>query len=131
MLDLCVGDIVRHLKRGSRYRIDMRVRAPAWLLDDERYIMCLSEQDQAHGRPWSFLLPDSPNSGDSDATWAFRRFVMVQNSVTFENGEVEVDWLLYASLENPDWVFLRPAREFTPERFLQEMPTAPQSAIPQ
>lgn len=102
--DFEIGDLIRHARRGSSYRIVDRFRAD-FDLNDEAVLRFLRDvTGKAELLSGDFL-------GEA-------RTVMVQIDGETKQNAVTGDWFLYESLDEPDMAFIRPVVEFGGGRFL-------------
>ncbi|WP_411839659.1 hypothetical protein [Paracoccus sp. ME4] len=99
-----IGDVLRHVRRGSTYRILDRFRA-GFHLDDEA-TLCLRRGSDG---TVELLHGDFPGSG---------RRIMVQIDRLTAQSAVTGDWFLYESMDEPDMAFIRPVVEFGGDRFV-------------
>lgn len=109
-LDLKFGDYVRHLKRGSIYRVIGRVRCEGKLSDyDKGFFTCLSD---GHGEQYFLLHPEGYiHAKDAE--------IMYQQELTFQISQGPIEWaefFIYADVDSGS-VWARPVDEFTEDRF--------------
>lgn len=102
--NFAIGDVLRHARRGSTYRILDRFRA-GFHLEDEA-MLCFRRDAAGTAE----LLPGDFLGGG--------RRVMVQIDRLTAQSAVTGDWFLYESLEDPDMAFIRPVVEFGGGRFV-------------
>ena len=99
-----IGNVLRHAKRRSTYRILDRFQAGFHLQDEA--VMCFRRDatGKAQVLPGDFL-------GEA-------RTVMVQIDRDTARSAITGDWFLYESLEEQDMAFIRPVVEFGGGRFV-------------
>lgn len=99
-----IGDVLRHAKRGSSYRILDRFTAGFHLEDEAVLRFRRDATGKAEILSGDFL-------GEA-------RTVMVQIDRETAQSAITGDWFLYESLDQPDMAFIRPVVEFGGGRFL-------------
>ncbi|MBW3243362.1 hypothetical protein KUV57_11880 [Epibacterium sp. DP7N7-1] len=121
---ITVGDTVRHIKRGTRYRILLQTQADvANINDGGRYWVTDWQHIGAqynqtfHGDVFGIGDLSAPKDG-----LLARRNVMAQvdsetREAAIKGGSEIISFFLYDSLDHPGQCFLRPISEFTPDRF--------------
>ena len=115
MTEISVGSIIRHRKRGSRYRVLGSFHAiMRTSMDGSRQVLALSNGDVMRGLGPQLLSQDDTAPLEEGDVLCMSVPVMVQVSEDHPDGPVEV--LLYASTDAPGLSFVRAASEF-PDRF--------------
>ena len=114
-MDIAVGDIVRHNKRGTRYRIIAQFHAALKEdMDGARMDFWADTFDLADNGGFSLSLPGHAGQGRNLA-------IMIPVMVQVSGGDADRSdaCLLYTSLDAPGQFFVRAASEFTPDRFFR------------
>lgn len=99
-----IGNVLRHAKRGSSYRILDRFQAGFHLQDEAVMRFRRNAAGKAEILPSDFL-------GQA-------RTVMVQIDRDTAQSAITGDWFLYESLDEPVMAFIRPVVEFGGGRFV-------------
>lgn len=118
---IILGDTIRHLKRGSRYRILARISHLASLVEDGgRYWIADSTLAMAVG---TFGIVGGPKLGtDMGDQLLARRPVIAQiddatRKAARASDQPRIPFFIYDSLDYPGQCFMRPVSEFTADRF--------------
>ncbi len=121
---IIIGDTIRHLKRGTRYRVVMRIDADVVNIQDgERYWV----SDWYNRKSMHFVIFHGCVSSIGEQILPAedllsRHTVVAQvddatRIAAVEDGSEIIPFFLYESLESPGQCFLRPVSEFTAGRF--------------
>ena len=111
MIDLKIGDIIRHLKRGSSYEV-------LGIWDDTPWDWTDGADFYLNG----FLAPDGESAWHLNSVPSGEQGFALKVRLQVGDKPVQpfVNIVLYRALESKrgePWLFARPLPEFTPDRF--------------